>query len=361
MVKKSILDQFVKLGGYNIVRHRSDKWKNISEASKRTGISRPTIYTILKKYPEEPSKVMPKYVEEFKESEGYRILKETYGKRKFWFSLKNVILEGFAFLKLEYGYGKDPISWNEKDFRKIWEKWHDPKLETIASHKGVQYRRLITLLAESSKLEKKFKTIQVEPEKAHWYLEEPDITAIINVIERADFLILFLFGIFTGSRISAILTLIPEKIKWLKWKAIVYEKKIKKEVPKYLNESFTRLMERYVKDFQIQPTERLFPMSDDAYNRYFKRARKGTKITIKTTTHIMKHTFVQQSHEHGVPAEVVVQQTHTELRTLKKWYSFVKEEKIQKHMQGKKWDPEPFTDFMDRIVAHATRRYEQIR
>jgi len=72
-MKKTTLEQFVKLGGYEIVKKkRNGKWKNISKASKRTGLARPTIYELLEKYPDPPSKTVPKYVEEFENSEGYR-------------------------------------------------------------------------------------------------------------------------------------------------------------------------------------------------------------------------------------------------------------------------------------------------
>ncbi|MFX0201202.1 MAG: hypothetical protein ACFFCW_34220 [Candidatus Hodarchaeota archaeon] len=61
VVKKTILDRFVKLGGYETVRRNGNrKWRGILGASKRTGLSRPTIYAILEKYPEPPNKTVPK-------------------------------------------------------------------------------------------------------------------------------------------------------------------------------------------------------------------------------------------------------------------------------------------------------------
>jgi len=52
MVKESVLDQFVRLGGYDIVQRKEGKWKNITEASRKTGLSRPTIYRLLVEHPE---------------------------------------------------------------------------------------------------------------------------------------------------------------------------------------------------------------------------------------------------------------------------------------------------------------------
>jgi len=119
VVKKTVLDKFVKLGGYEIVkRKRSGKWKNVSEAAKRTRLSRPTIYAILADYPEPPSKTKPKYVEEFEESEGYKLLKERYEKRvsstTFSERVSHIMT---AWKRLDK---KDPISWTEEDYRKIW-------------------------------------------------------------------------------------------------------------------------------------------------------------------------------------------------------------------------------------------------
>ena len=53
MVRKSLLDKFTRLGGYQIVEKTEDgKWKNIAEASRKTGISRPAIGRLLSEHPE---------------------------------------------------------------------------------------------------------------------------------------------------------------------------------------------------------------------------------------------------------------------------------------------------------------------
>ena len=82
-VQECKLDMFVRLGGYEIVNRikrgkRKGRWRNISKASRRTGISRPTIYKILGEYPEKPSKVKPKYVDKVEESEGYKRFAQKY-------------------------------------------------------------------------------------------------------------------------------------------------------------------------------------------------------------------------------------------------------------------------------------------
>ena len=364
MVKKEVLHQFIEKGGYNIVRFKDGRWKNTVLASRKTGLSRMTIYAILKEHPKPPPKALPKYYEKLEESEGYKKLKEVYGKKPFWKDLVRRIREGFIFLGR-----KDPINWNEKDFVKLWEKWHSPYYGTIEQKHGLNFRRLMTILPKGLQYQKRFKTIQPKPLRVKWYLREEEMIAIIKVIERVDVLIFFLLGIFTGARKKAILTPIPAEIDFSQGTLSMYESKIKTWVIKYLPDSLLTLIERYIKDFHIPEHKKLMPYSDVYYYKAIKEAGKKAKV-IKyvgvppkpqgVSPHMLKHTFVQQCKEHGVPAEVAVQQAHTELRTLNKWYSFAVEEKIRKHMRGEEWKPEPFTDFIDRIVAHATRRYEQI-
>ena len=74
-IRDSKLDTFIKRGGYEIVSQikrgkRKGKFRGISKASEVTRLSRPTIYKILKEYPEKPSKVKPKYVDNLEDSYG---------------------------------------------------------------------------------------------------------------------------------------------------------------------------------------------------------------------------------------------------------------------------------------------------
>lgn len=84
-VQESKLEQFMRLGGYDILRQvMRGKFKghlrNLSKASRKTGISRPTIYKIIEKYPVKPSKVKTKYVDRLKKSEGMRRLAQMFEK-----------------------------------------------------------------------------------------------------------------------------------------------------------------------------------------------------------------------------------------------------------------------------------------
>jgi DNA-binding phage protein len=47
-------------------------WKNLSKASKKTGISRPTSYKILEKHPEKPIINKSKTLKQLEKSESYK-------------------------------------------------------------------------------------------------------------------------------------------------------------------------------------------------------------------------------------------------------------------------------------------------
>ena len=97
MRRKTTLEKFVRLGGYAVVRQKTEGWGGISQASRKTGISRPTIYEILKAHPEQPEKILPKYVIEFTESEGCHRLFNFYRPRvseKTWKRTYRDVLNG---------------------------------------------------------------------------------------------------------------------------------------------------------------------------------------------------------------------------------------------------------------------------
>jgi hypothetical protein len=77
MVRKSLLDKFTRLGGYQIVKKTEDgRWKNIAEASRKTGISRPAIARLLSEHPEPPIKQL------LLSEENYEKIRESYSQIK---------------------------------------------------------------------------------------------------------------------------------------------------------------------------------------------------------------------------------------------------------------------------------------
>lgn len=102
--KKSTLAQFVELGGYNIVKQDPEtrRWKGIKRASEITKLSDETIRGILKVHSLPPLKTLPKYVDDFYASEGYKLLQEKFGHRRFFKSiLKPTAIEALISLKVK--------------------------------------------------------------------------------------------------------------------------------------------------------------------------------------------------------------------------------------------------------------------
>lgn len=361
MVKKTVLDQFVKNKGYETVkRKRSGKWKNISEASKRTGLSRPTIYAILKDHPEPPDKTLPKYVEEFKDSEGYRLFKETFekklSKQTFEFHVSNLML---AWKKLDK---KDPVSWNKKDYLKIWniDKFI---VEGVGfeEHYASSFHKIMEL-TDNHDLKHEFKGFKrPSGSKKHWFLHEAEIKATALCHIEADALLFEFAGIVWGARSKAMLGVIVKDIYFEDYTIQVYESKTKQFVSKYPPLALFRLLRRYIEDFNLQPEDRLFPRSYTFYNNALAAAGKCSKLKKRLSTHILKHTFVSQGHRHGLSRETVVDLTGTEDRTIKAYYLSLDEKKIRHETQGLERKEKPFWKWVEEDIAPAfEKRYNEL-
>ena len=367
MVKKTVLDQFVKRGGYDVVkRRRNKKWKNISEASNRTGLSRPTIYSILEKYPEPPSKTVPKYVEEFKESGGYKLLVEKYLKRVSKSTGQNrlrAIIEGWKFLNK-----KDPVSWNEEDYLKLWnrEEWNIPDIgfdENIASAFHIMM-----------KLTKQAHLIEQEEFKGHkhssgkkkdWFLRDPEIRDTATKHVEPDALLFEFGGTVWGARASAMLGTKVKDISFYDNSLQVFERKMKKKANPYVSKypplAFFRLLKRYIEDFNLKPNDPIFPRSYTFYNDALRTVGEQANLKKKLSTHILKHTFVSMGHRHGLSRETIIEMTGTEDQTIKKFYLKVDEKRIRHETQGLELKEKPFWKWIDEDIAPIfEQRYNEL-
>jgi hypothetical protein len=102
----------------------------------------------LKKSPEKPHKTRPKYVETFADSEGYMRLQRMYRKRlgaHSWRATVKDVMDAWKVLGGSCKNKKDPISWTEDDFRKIWDcdLFIDPLAGGLEEHHGTSFRRLM--------------------------------------------------------------------------------------------------------------------------------------------------------------------------------------------------------------------------
>lgn len=333
MIKKNVLDRFVKLGGYETVKKKRGKWKNISLASKRTGLSRPTIYAILEEYPDPPSKTRPKYIDEFEESEGYRLLKEKYQKNvtagTFQHRVKP-IMKAWKFLNK-----KDPVSWNEQDYLKIWniEEFNIPEIgfdENIAS----AFHIMMKLTKQAHLIDQPEFKGHKHPagKKKLWFMHEPEIKDTALTQLEIDSLLFEFGGICWGARASAMLGVKVKDISFHDRSIQVFEKKMKKKanpyVAKYPPLAFLRLLKQYIEDFSLQPEDTIFPKSYTFYNEALKNAGVKANLKKNLSTHILKHTFVSQGHRHRLSRETIIEMTGTEDQTIKKFYLSVDEKKL---------------------------------
>jgi integrase len=360
VVKKNVLDRFVKFSGYNIVKkiEANGKWKNISMAAKRTGLSRPTIYALLEQYPEPPDKTLPKYVEEFRQSEGYRRLEALYEKtlsKGEWIQTVYDVRKAWKYLNK-----KDPISWTEEDFRKIW-NWNefiDPLVGGFEEHHGTKFHRLMRAVNRRDLLSKFKSKKRPTGSKKQWFLRDEEIIRLIPEIETADTLLFSYAGFVWGTRASAMLHTKVQDINFEDYTIQVYEPKTKQYVSKYPPICIFSLLRKYIKDLNLQPNDLLFPNSYDYYNKALRKAGKKAGIKKTVTTHILKHTFISQGHRHGLSRETMVEQTGTEDRTIKLYYLSAEEKKIRHEMQGIEYDLIPFPEWIESLHPHFEQKYE---
>jgi integrase len=358
MVKRSIVDKFVRLGGYETVKKKKGKWKNISLACKRTGISRPTIYAILEEYPDPPSKTRPKYIDEFEKSEGYRLLKEKYQKNvtpgTFQHRVKP-IMKAWKFLNK-----KDPVSWNEQDYLKIWnmEKFIIPEIgfdENIAS----AFHIMMKLTKQAHLIDQpEFKGHKRPPgRKKEWFLQDQEIIDLCNFIDKPDVLVFDFAGTVWGARSSGMLATKVSDVHFEDYSITVYEPKTRQFVSKYPPIPFFMLLKKYVKDFNLQPEDPLFPNSYSYYNTKLQKAGKRAGIRKNVTTHILKHTFVSQGHRHRLTKETIIEMTGTEDQTIKKFYLSISEKKVRHETQGLEWDTISFYEWVELLYPYFEQKY----
>ncbi len=360
-IKKTTLDQFVRLGGYQIVKQdkESGRWKGISKAAQVTQLSDETIRSILKQCPEPPSKTLPIYVQDFYESEGYRVLQEKYSHKEF-FKLVLIPTAVQAFKILDK---KDPISWTEEDFEKLWRHpdLQDSMTEHIEFTKSINLRRLMKGIERADLLEKFTTKKRRAGSRRHWYLSDEDVIAIVQQIEEVDVLLMFEEGISTGARWSGLTTTRPDKINYGESILQIYEPKTKQWVDKYVPRFLLDLIVRYIGHLQILDAERLYKRSYAVYCKRLEKAGKTAGVKHTVSTHIMKHTFVTQACNRDVSLEVVSQQCGTEPKTLQDYYFGVKTEKLRHELLGEKYEPEPFPVWLEKLHPHFVKRFEEIK
>ena len=378
MVKRRTVEQFMDRGGYEILKRKQTKtgkfyWKNMEQAIKTTGLTKPTILSVLKKFPTKDlaeGKGEQKYYKELEESKGWKehvlVAKTRKGKPYIyqeWFSdFKKVVAEAFSYLG-----NIDPLGWDSSHYTKLWKRkeWYDKEIQNIRVGIGLELRRLMFAIKRQRHLLDDFKTTQPPP-KEKFPLNEDQIMILIEQIPNIRTLLFFVIGVLCGARRSALRnpkrperSLKPLSIDVEESSIKMFEEKVDKYVTRYFPKELISLLLRFITDFKLKPKDLFFPLHVTSYTNQLKTVTKnadGIRRPMKSHV-LMKHTFIYQCALHGVPDGVAVAQSGTELRTLQKWYGLVQREAQRKHMQGEKWEPEPFIDFARRVVTKAEERY----
>jgi hypothetical protein len=358
------LEQFVKLGGYDIVKYDREKgrWKGVSKAARVTKLHRDTVTRLLKDFPTKPvKKIVPKYYEQFEETTGYKRL-EVELKHKPWFQdVKHVVLEAFHFLG-----NKDPVYWTLEDVQKVRRdclKLRSPDTNDIHPNNATELRRAIRVLNKYDLLPA-FERVPKLPagKKLEWFMEEPDLIKLIHVIRRPDTLLYLYTGVTTGARHSGTVTLAPERIKTSRGEMLIYETKRKTYVPKVMPQCVIDLLNQYIIDFQFKGDQKVFPYGYAFYNRSLKAAGKNAGLTDETTTHILKHTFVSQASFHGVSLDIISKQTGTDEGTLKKYYRAEDVRRARHELRGEDYGVISFPEWVEKTLnPHFVARYKEIK
>jgi hypothetical protein len=363
-ISKKTLEQFVKMGGYDIVRYdrEANRWKGVSEAARATNLHRDTVTRILKEQPTKPvTKILPAYYEKFEETTGYKRLEMALGQKSWFATMKRVVLEAFHFLG-----NKDPLYWTLEDIQKLRRdclKLRNPVTNDIHRVYATELRRAIEALGLYDLLPA-LKMVPREPtgKKLEWFLEETDLIKLTHAIPRPDTLLYLYAGITTGARHSGIVTLTPEGIKAARGEMLIYETKRKEYVPKIMPQCVIDLLNQYIIDFQFRGDQRIFPSSYTVYNDALKDAGTKAGLTDETTTHILKHTFVSQASFHGVSLDIISKQTGTDEDTLKKFYRAEDVRRARHELRGEEYGVISFPEWVEKTLhPHFVARYKEIK
>lgn len=355
----------MKLGGYEIVKQvkcgkLKGRWRNLSEASKRTGISRPTIYRILQKHPEHPNQIKPKYIERLTDSRGFKRFMQLYENRLCKRDLsQNIKYFQIAFRMLN---GKTPESWTEQDYEKLWyeKRFYRCECRGIDKTVGVYFRRIMRATDRFDLLEKFKYKAHPEGKKKQWFLHENEIKRLVDFIDEKETLVLFFVGIAVGARHQALNDLQVKNIDFTDNVFQVYESKTRDYVLKFPPYCVFEILATYIEDLHLSSEDKLFPKSYATHVKLLKKAGEKAQLKKTISTHILKHTFVTQASRHGVSAENIVYQTGTELRTLEKFYRAKDETKLRHELQGTTYKTIPFHEWTQKLSITFKTRYLQL-
>jgi len=362
---------------FSQMKFKDKKWKGISKAQKayqehfKKKISRPTIYKLIELYPEgvvkRAKKVEPRYIAEFRETEGWKALRD----HKYAKEMQNAVMQGWRILG-----NKEPLDWTVDDvtnLRKPKVKGKEnplylPDTKDIKPEHAVNLRRAfkgLSLFHLTKPLENVKK--RATGVRKQWYLETPEIIRLILGITRLDVLLFVILDLQCGARPSSMVAMKVSDIKFEKNYIQYYESKTREYVPRFFIPETMKLLKRYVSDHRLKLTSKLFQRSQRFYSTQLQAVarRHGIeKLQIEGAgAYLLRHTFATQASEHDVSMEVVMKQGNwKDAKTVIDHYMFVKTSKMMRELLGVEIEkPKNFGDWIRQFVPHWEKRYLQVK
>ena len=358
-LRKETVEQFVKVNGYEIVLKQG-----VTAAAKASGLSRPTVYAILQKYPKQPKRVIPQHIKDYENTEGAKqFLAKNRNRIKTWKQCYRLGLRCYILLGK-----KDPLSWTIDDYRKLWmyEKFVDSVTQRTRDTVAFALRLWMKAMGKHDLLQQEefaSKGLKRSKSRKSWCLEDEHLIELIKSTKHHYLLLIAEIGVKSGGRISSILGIRPLDCNFEKDLIMMYEPKIKDYRPRFLDQGCMSRVKQYIADYQITLDKSLFP-SYSTVRKILKVVAKDANIlqlaSMRGATHIFKHTFVTQGAFHDLSMESISEQTGTNPNTLRDFYVGVKEKKLRHELLGEKLDVLPYHEWVKTFESLWSQQYSNI-
>jgi hypothetical protein len=357
--KQSTVDCFIRSNGYEVAEQQG-----VTAAAGASGLSRPTVYAILKEYPRQSKRTGPSDLDCWDRSEGAKLfLAKNKNRIKTWKKVYHVGFTGWLVLKK-----KDPASWALEDYRRLWnyEKFIDSATGKIRDFVAFSLRLWMKSFGKHDLLQlEEFSSRGLKRPKSRksWILEDKDTETLIKTTKTHSLLLIEEIGLKSGGRISSILGIRPLDCNFEQNIISMYESKVEDYRSRFFDQGCMSRVKQYIEDYSIAPDKRLFP-SYTTVRKALKAVAKEASIpqlaSMRGATHIFKHTFVTQGAFHDLSMESISEQTGTKPNTLQEFYVGVKERKLRHELLGEKLDILPFYEWIQTFEPLWSQQYSSI-
>jgi hypothetical protein len=358
-LRKDAVERFVEANGYEVVLKQG-----VTAAASVSGLSRPTVYAILQRYPKQPKRVVSQYIKDFDATEGAKqFLAKNRNRIKTWKQCYRLGLKCYILLGK-----KDPVSWSVDDYRKLWmcESFVDSVTQRTRDTVAFGLRLWMRAMGKYDLLQQEdFVTRGLKRSKSSksWCLEDAHLTGLIKSTRHHYLLLISEIGVKSGGRISSILGIRPLDCNFEKDLIMMYEPKIKDYRSRFLDQGCMSRVKRYIEDYSVMPDRPLFP-SYGTVRKVLKLvavdAGVPQLVSMRGVMHIFKHTFVTQGAFHDLSMESISEQTGTNPNTLRDFYVGVKEKKLWHELLGEKLDVLPYHEWVKTFEPLWCQQYSSI-